>query len=57
LRRKLEQIVIVVEQRLEGPVNEAVIQEFVEQEALAQQQVEAARVKLEDFEAELPRPE
>jgi hypothetical protein len=47
----------LVEQRLEGPVNEAIIQEFTEQEALAQQQVEAARAKLEDFEAELPRPE
>jgi hypothetical protein len=54
---ELEQVVAAVEQRLEGPVNEAVIQEFVEQEALAQQQVEAARAKLEDFEAELPRPE
>jgi hypothetical protein len=53
----LEQVVIVVEQHLEGPVNEAVIQEFTEQEALAQQQVEAARAKLEAFEAQLPRPE
>jgi hypothetical protein len=49
--------VTAVEQCLEGPVNEAVIQEFIEQEALAQQQVEAARAKLEDFEAELPRSE
>jgi hypothetical protein len=54
---ELEQVVTSVEQCLEGPVNEAVIQEFVEQEALAQQQVEAARAKLEAFEAELPRPE
>jgi hypothetical protein len=38
-------------------VNEAVLQEFVEQEALAKQQVEAARARLEDFEAELPRSE
>jgi hypothetical protein len=38
-------------------VTEAVIQEFVEQEALAKQQVEAARAKLEVFEAELPRAE
>jgi hypothetical protein len=36
-------------------VNEAVLQEFTEQEALAQQQVEAARAKLEDFEAELTK--
>jgi hypothetical protein len=39
---KLEQVVNVVEQHLEGPVNDAVIQEFVEQEVIAQQQVEAA---------------
>jgi hypothetical protein len=43
---KLEEVVIAVEQRLEGPVNEAVIQEFVEQEVMAQQQVEAAQAKL-----------
>jgi hypothetical protein len=54
---ELEQVVTTVEQRLEGPVTEAVIQEFTEQEALAKQQVEAARAKLEDFEAELPRAE
>jgi hypothetical protein len=54
---ELEQVVTSVEQHLEGPVNEAVIQEFIEQEALAKQQVEAARAKLEAFEAELPRPE
>jgi hypothetical protein len=53
----LEQVVTSVEQRLEGPVNEAFIQEFIKQEALAQQQVEADRAKLEDFQAELPRPE
>ena len=39
---KLEQVVTVPEQRLEGPVNEAVIQEFVEQEVMAPQQVEVA---------------
>jgi hypothetical protein len=38
-------------------VNEAVIQEFIEQEAIAQQQVEAAGAKLEAFEAELVRSE
>jgi hypothetical protein len=36
---------------------EKIIQEFVEQEALAKQQVEVARAKLEAFEAELPRSE
>jgi hypothetical protein len=44
-----------VEKRLEGPVTEQVIQEFVEQKALAKQQVEAAQAKLEAFEAVLPR--
>jgi hypothetical protein len=33
------------------------IQEFTEQEALAKQQVEAARAKLEAFEAMFPRSE
>jgi hypothetical protein len=37
-------------------MNEEVIQEFVKQEALVQQQVEADRTKLEAFKAELPRP-
>jgi hypothetical protein len=54
---ELEQVVITAEQCLEGPVNDTVIQEFTEQEAIAQQQVEAARAKLEAFEAELIRPE
>jgi hypothetical protein len=45
------------EQRLEGPVSNALIQEFAEQEAVAKKQVEAARAKLEVFEAELVRPE
>jgi hypothetical protein len=31
---ELEQVVVVVEQRLERPVNEEVIQEFIEQEDL-----------------------
>jgi hypothetical protein len=38
-------------------MNEAVIQEFTEKEALAKQQVEAARARLEAFEADLPRSE
>jgi chromosome segregation ATPase len=54
---ELEQVVTAAEQCLEGPVNDAVIQEFIEQEVVAQQQVEAARAMLEDFEAELPRSE
>jgi hypothetical protein len=54
---ELEQVVNAAEQCLEGPVNDVVIQEFVEQEVVAQQQVEAARAKLEAFEAELVRPE
>jgi hypothetical protein len=54
---ELEQVVIIAEQRLEGPVNDTLIQEFTEQEAIALQQVEAARAKLEAFKAELLRPE
>jgi hypothetical protein len=38
----LEQVVTVVEQLLEGHVNEAFLQEFAEQEALVQQQVKVA---------------
>jgi hypothetical protein len=52
-----DQVLAAVEQRLEGPVTEQVIQEFVEQEALVKQQVEATRAKLESFEAVLPRSE
>jgi hypothetical protein len=54
---ELEQVVITTEQCLEGPVNDAVIQEFTEQEVIAQQQVEEARAKFEAFEAELVRSE
>jgi hypothetical protein len=51
---EMEKVVTSVEHRLEGHVNKVVLQEFVEQEALAQQQVESARARLEDFEAEIP---
>jgi hypothetical protein len=34
---KLEKVITIVEQRLEGPINEEVIQYFVEQEVMAQQ--------------------
>ena len=54
---ELEQVVTAVEQHLEGPVNEVVIQEFIEKEALEQQQVEACRANLEAFEAHIPKPE
>jgi hypothetical protein len=37
----LEQVVVTVEQQLEGPISEAVFQEFAEQEAVTQRQVEA----------------
>ena len=53
----LEQVVHTIEQCLEGPVNEALIQEFVDQEVVARQQVEASRAKLKAFKAELIRPE
>jgi hypothetical protein len=39
---EVEQVVTAVEQRLEGPFNDAVIQEFAEQEVVAQKQVEGA---------------
>jgi hypothetical protein len=54
---EMKQVVTSLKQCLEGPLTEVVIQEFAEQEALAKQQVEAARAKLQDFEAELPRSE
>jgi dGTP triphosphohydrolase len=53
----LEQVVNSAQQCLEGLVNATLIQEFVEQEAVAMQEVEVARAKLEAFEAELIRPE
>ena len=34
---EIEQVVSIIEQWLEGPVNDALIQEFTEQEALALQ--------------------
>jgi hypothetical protein len=39
---KLEQVVTTAKHLLEGPINDEFIQEFIEQEAIAQQQVEAA---------------
>jgi hypothetical protein len=53
----LEQVVVTVEKQLEGPISEVVVQEFTEQEAVVQRQVEAARSKLKTFEAKLRRPE
>jgi hypothetical protein len=47
-------VVTTVEKCLERPVIEKVLQEFSKKEALAKQQVEAARAKLEAFEVELP---
>jgi hypothetical protein len=54
---QLEQVVVKVEQCLERPVIEKVIHEFIEKEALAKQQVEATRAKLEAFEAVFPKLE
>jgi hypothetical protein len=51
---QLDQLVVIVEQCLEGPIIEQVIQEFVEKEALVKKQVETARAKLKAFEAALP---
>jgi hypothetical protein len=54
---ELEQVITAVEQCLEGPINEAEIQEFTKKEVMAQQEVKVAQEKLEDFEVELPREE
>jgi hypothetical protein len=48
---ELDKVVLTVEQYLEGPVNDTVIQDFTEQEATTKQQVKASRAKLEAFEA------
>jgi uncharacterized protein YhaN len=53
---ELEKVVPTGEQRLEGPVKDEVIQDFTEQEAVAQQQVQSISSHIEDFEAELPKP-
>jgi hypothetical protein len=50
---ELEQVSTTTKQCLEGPMNDAFIQEFAEKESVAQQQVEAVRAKVEAFEAEL----
>jgi hypothetical protein len=50
-------VVTIVEQRLEGPFTEKIIQNFTEQEALVKQQVEAALAKLKAFKEEFPRSE
>jgi hypothetical protein len=54
---ELEQVITVAEQCLEGPINEVVIQEFIEQEAMEQQKVKASQAKLKAFEEELPKAE
>jgi hypothetical protein len=48
-----DQVVVAVEQCLEGHVIEKKVQELTEKEAQVRQQVEVARVKLEAFEATL----
>jgi hypothetical protein len=54
---QLDQVVAAVEQCLEGPVTENIVQELIEQEAQARQKVNVARFKIEDFEATLFGPE
>jgi hypothetical protein len=46
-----------IEQFLEGPVSNAFIQEFFEQEAVAKKQVKAAQANIDAFEENLPREE
>jgi hypothetical protein len=52
---RLDQVVAAVEQCLEGLATKQIIQELIEKEAQAKQQVEVAQVNLEDFEATLSR--
>jgi hypothetical protein len=54
---ELAQVSTMIEQCLEGPMNDAVIQEFAEKEHITQHQVEAIRANIEAFEAELPTSE
>jgi len=54
---QLDQVVVAMEHRLEGPVTEQTIQELAEQEAQAKQQVEGYQVKVEAFEVALNRLE
>jgi hypothetical protein len=54
---QLDQMVTKMEQRLERPTTEKLIQEISEQEVLVKKQVKEARDKLEDFEAVFPRYE
>ena len=48
---------ITVDQCLEGPVNNALIQDLVKQEEITKQQVESALAKLDAFKVELVKPE
>jgi hypothetical protein len=54
---QLDQVVAAVEQHLEGPVTEKIVQELIEQEAQRGSKFKATRVKLEAFEAALSRLE
>jgi hypothetical protein len=50
-------VVATMEQCLDGPVIEKMIQDFDEQEVQVKKQVEVARAKLEVFKVAFPRPE
>jgi hypothetical protein len=54
---ELEKVVTAAKQCLKGPVKDIVIQVFVEQEVIIQQQVKEDRAKCKAFEAELVRLE
>jgi hypothetical protein len=56
-RAELKKVVITIEQRPKGPINDTVILEFTHLEATTKQQVEEAQAKIEAFEAELRRLE
>jgi hypothetical protein len=54
---QLDQVVAAVEQCLEGPITEKMIQELAKEEAQEKQKVKETQVKLDALEATFPRPE
>jgi hypothetical protein len=54
---ELERVIITVEQHLEGPVNDTIIQDFTEKEATTKRQVKVARANIKVFEEKFLRQE
>jgi hypothetical protein len=53
---KLDKVAATIEQHLEGPVTEKMIQYLAQQEAQAMKNVKESQVNLKAFEAALTRP-